>query len=267
MIGGVLIGGVLIGAVLVTAALALLWTPFPTTAIDLQNRFAAPGGAHLLGTDDFGRDVLSRLMAGARTSVTVAILSVGTAFVLGTAIGLVAGMARGWTDRLLMSLNDALLAFPGILLALGLLAVIGPSEWGIIAALGIAYAPTVARMVRASVLSIREREWVEASQALGNSAGYTLMRHVLPHTVSPLTVLATSMFGWVILAESSLSFLGLGVPPPAPTWGNMLAGARPYLDSAPHLAFIPGLAIAACLLGANLLGDALRDHLDPRSKQ
>jgi len=261
-----LIGGTLIGAVLITAAVAFVWTPYETTAINLQSRFAAPGGAYVLGADEFGRDVLSRLMVGASTSATVAVLSVLIAFVLGITIGLVSGMVQGWTDRLLMSLNDALLAFPGILLALGLLAVIGPSKWGIVVALGVAYAPTVARMVRASVLSIREREWVEASRALGNSESYTLLRHVLPHTVSPLTVLATSMFGWVILAESSLSFLGLGVPPPAPTWGNMLASARAHIDTAPHLAFIPGLAIAACLLGANLLGDALRDHLDPRSQ-
>lgn len=260
------IGATLIGVVVLTAVIASVWTPYPTTTIDLQNRFAPPGDLYLLGADEFGRDVLSRLMVGASTSVTVALASVLTAFVIGTLIGLISGMSQGWTDRLLMSLNDALLAFPGILLALGLLAVIGPSKWGIVVALGVAYAPTVARMVRASVLSIREREWVEASRALGNSETFTLLRHVLPHTVSPLTVLATSMFGWVILAESSLSFLGLGVPPPAPTWGNMLAAARPHMDTAPHLAFIPGLAIAACLLGANLLGDALRDYLDPRSR-
>ena len=259
------LGGLLLGAVIVVAVTAAFWTPHPVTGINLRARLVAPGPVHWLGTDEFGRDVLSRLMAGARTSVTVAILSVTAAFGLGTVIGLVAGFARGWTDRALMSVNDALLAFPGILLALGLLAVIGPSQWGIVVALGLSYAPTVARIVRGQVLSIREREWVEASRALGNSEAYTLLRHVLPHTLSPLTVLATSMFGWVILAESALSFLGLGVPPPAPTWGNMLAGARPFLESAPHLAVAPGLAIAACLLGANLLGDALRDRLDPRS--
>jgi len=259
------VGGLLLGLVLAVAALASIWTPFPTTGINLRARLLPPGPVHWLGTDEFGRDVLSRLMAGARVSVVVAFLSVGAAFAIGLVVGLVAGFLRGWTDRLLMSLNDALLAFPGILLALGLLAVIGPSQWGIVVALGLSYAPTVARIVRGQVLSIREREWVEASRALGNSEGYTLIRHVLPHTVSPLTVLATSMFGWAILAESALSFLGLGVPPPAPTWGNMLAGARPFLESAPHLAFAPGIAIAVCLLGANLLGDALRDRLDPRS--
>ena len=261
-----LIGAVLIGAVLILALVASFWTPHAPTKINLAHRFEAPSEQFWLGTDDFGRDVLSRLMLGARTSVTVALSTVLVAFTLGTAIGLIAGQLRGWTDRVLMSFNDALLAFPGILLALGLLAVIGPSQWGIVLALGLAYAPTVARITRAQVFSIREREWVEASRALGNSESFTLLRHVLPHTLSPLTVLATSMFGWIILAESSLSFLGLGGPPPAPTWGNMLAGARPHFETAPHLAFIPGLAIAACLLGANMLGDALRDRFDPRSQ-
>ena len=259
------LGAVLTGSVLAVAALAAVWTPYPTTGINLRARLVPPGAVHWLGTDEFGRDVLSRMMAGATASVTVAGLAVAAALVIGLAIGLAAGFLRGWTDRLLMAVNDALLAFPGILLALGLLAVIGPSKWGIVAALGLAYAPTVARLVRGSVLSIREREWVEASRALGNSEAWTLLRHVLPHTLAPLTVLGTSMFGWAILSESALSFLGLGVPPPAPTWGNMLAGARPFLESAPHLAVVPGLAIGACLLGANLLGDALRDRLDPRS--
>ena len=161
-------------------------------------------------------------------------------------------------------MTDALLAFPGILLALGLLSVLGPSRWGIVLALGLAYAPTVARVVRGAVLSVREREFVEASRALGNSEWFTLFRHVAPQTIAPVTVLATSMFGWVVLSESALSFLGLGVPPPAATWGNMLASARPYMQQAPLLSIAPGLMIAACLLGANLLGDALRDLLDPR---
>jgi peptide/nickel transport system permease protein len=259
------IGGALIGGVGLMALIATVWTPFSAMRVNLRARLRPPDATHWLGADEFGRDVLSRLMAAAVTSVTVAATTVLAALIIGVAIGLVSGFFRGWTDRALMSLNDALLAFPGILLALGLLAVIGPSQWGIVFALGLAYAPTVARIVRGSVLSIREREFVEASRALGNSEGYTLLRHVLPHTVSPLTVLATSMFGWVVLAESALSFLGLGVPPPAPTWGNMLSGARPFMETAPHLAIAPGVMIALCLLGANLLGDALRDRLDPRS--
>jgi peptide/nickel transport system permease protein len=260
-----LIGGGLMAFVGGVALTAAFWTPYPTTRVNLRARLKAPDSVNWLGADEFGRDVLSRLMAGAATSVTVALFTVLTALAIGILIGLASGFFRGWTDRVLMSLNDALLAFPGILLALGLLAVIGPSKWGIVLALGLAYAPMVARVVRGSVFSIREREFVEASRALGNSEAYTLFRHVLPHTVSPLTVLATSMFGWVVLAESALSFLGLGVPPPAPTWGNMLSSARPYMETAPHLSIAPGIMIALCLLGANLLGDALRDRLDPRS--
>ncbi len=260
-----LLGGMLISGIAGVAVTAVFWTPFSTTRPNLRARLRAPDATHWLGTDEFGRDVLSRLMAGAATSVTVALTTVMCAVILGLVIGLVSGFFRGWTDRILMGLNDALLAFPGILLALGLLAVMGPSKWGIVLALGLAYAPVVARIVRGSVLSIRERDFIEASRALGNSEGFTLFHHVLPHTITPLTVLATSMFGWVVLAESALSFLGLGVPPPAPTWGNMLASARPYMETAPHLSIAPGVMIALCLLGANLLGDALRDRLDPRS--
>jgi peptide/nickel transport system permease protein len=259
------LGGSLVALVLATAAVAAAWTPFDPVGVNLRRRLQPPSELHLLGTDQFGRDLLSRIMAAATTSVTVALATVAVAVVLGLAIGLASGFFRGWTDRVLMAVNDALLAFPGILLALGLLAVIGPSQWGIVLALGLAYAPTVARVVRGTVLSLREREFVEASRALGNAEGYTLLRHVLPNTVSPLTVLATAMFGWVILAESALSFLGLGIPPPAPSWGNMLSAARPFLESAPHLAIAPGAMIALCLLGANLLGDALRDLLDPRA--
>jgi peptide/nickel transport system permease protein len=260
-----LLGGAALAVVLAAAALAAVWTPYNPVAVNLRRRLQPPSEIHLLGTDQFGRDVLSRLMAAAETSMLVALVTVAVALLLGLAMGLAAGFFRGWTDRVLTAVMDALLAFPGILLALGLLAVIGPSKWGIVLALGLAYAPTVARVVRGTVLSLREREFIEASRALGNSEGYTLLRHVLPNTVSPLTVLATSMFGWVVLAESALSFLGLGIPPPAPSWGNMLSAARPFLESAPHLAIAPGAMIALCLLGCNLLGDALRDLLDPRA--
>ncbi|MCQ4161845.1 ABC transporter permease [Roseomonas sp. GC11] len=261
-----LLGGTLMLLVLSTATLSALWTPHNPLRIAMRSRLQPPSALHWLGTDEMGRDVLSRLMAGAGTSCLVAALTVLGAVVLGSGIGLLAGFARGMVDRLLMLVNDALLAFPGILLALGLLAVIGPGQWGIVAALGLAYTPTVARIVRGAVLSLREREFVEASFSIGNSAAYTLWRHVLPGTVSPLTVLATSLFGWAILAESALSFLGLGVPPPAPSWGNMLAAARPYLESATWLSLAPGACIALTLLGVNLLGDALRDHFDPRSR-
>ncbi|MBE9605440.1 ABC transporter permease [Acetobacteraceae bacterium H6797] len=259
-----LLGGVLVAGILAMALLSTVWTPFNPLQVNLRARLRPPGDLYFLGTDEVGRDVLSRLMAGAGTSCLVALLTVAVAILLGCAIGLIAGFARGWVDRLLMLVNDALLAFPGILLGLGLLAVLGASQWGIVAALGLAYTPTMARIVRGAVLSIREREFVEASRSIGNSELYTMWRHVLPSAISPVIVLATSMFGWAILAESALSFLGLGVPPPAPTWGNMLAAARPYLDSAAWLGIAPGACIALTLLGVNLLGDALRDWLDPR---
>jgi peptide/nickel transport system permease protein len=191
-------------------------------------------------------------------------MTVFVAITCGSFFGVVSGYLRGFADRAIMTVNDALLAFPGILLALGLMAVIGPNRYGIVLALGIAYTPSVVRVVRGTVMSIREREYVEASRVLGNGESYTMLRHVLPNAVAPIAVLATGMFGWVILSESALSFLGLGVPPPAPTWGNMLSGARPFLESAPWLALAPGLCIALALLGVNLLGDALRDRLDPR---
>lgn len=261
-----LVGSVLVGAVVAMALLSALWTPRNPLAVALRQRLKPPSAEYWLGTDEVGRDVLSRLMQGAGTSVLVASLTILVAVALGSLTGLLAGFLRGWVDRTLMAVNDTLLAFPGILLALGLMTVFGASQWGIVMALGLAYAPGVARIVRGTVLSLREREFIEASRAIGNGEGYTLWRHVLPNIVSPVIVLATSMFGWAILSESALSFLGLGVPPPAPTWGNMLAASRPYLESALWLSLAPGLCIALTLLGTNLLGDALRDRLDPRSE-
>ncbi len=260
------IGGLLIAVLLATAALGLFWTPFDPMKLSFTARLSAPSVTHLLGTDEFGRDVLSRLMVGAQASVWIGFLTVSFATIWGTLIGLVSGYARGWADGVIMAVNNALLAFPGILLALGLLAVFGASQYGIIFALGIAYTPSMARVVRGAVLSLREREFIEASRVMGNGELFTLFRHVLPNCLAPITVLATSMFGWAILSESALSFLGLGVPPPAPTWGNMLAAGRPFIQQAVWLGLFPGVCIALTLLGINLLGDALRDRLDPRMR-
>jgi peptide/nickel transport system permease protein len=258
------LGAVLVGTMLALALVAAVWTPFDPLALNLRAKLMPPSAGHWLGTDEFGRDVLSRIMAGAATSVMVAAVTVFVATVLGVLVGAIAGFLRGHVDRVLMAFNDALLAFPGILLALGLMVVVGANRWGIVLALGLAYAPSVARVVRGTVLSLREREFVEASRSIGNSEWTTLLRHVLPNCWAPVAVLSTAMFGWVLLAESALSFLGLGIPPPAPTWGNMLAGARPYMEHAVWLGLAPGLCIALTLLGINLLGDALRDRLDPR---
>ena len=261
-----LLGGLIIGVVLLAAFVGIFWTPSDPMKLDFVGRLQSPNLQHLLGTDEFGRDVLSRLMVGAGTSAWISLSTVICAVTLGTTIGITTGFVRGWFDRIAMSFNDALLAFPGILLALGLLAVFGANKYGIIVALGIAYAPSVARVVRGTVLSIREKEFIDASRVIGNSEVYTMVRHVLPNCIAPLTVLATSMFGWVLLAESALSFLGLGVPPPAPTWGNMLSSARPFLSQAAWLGIYPGLCISLTLLGINLLGDAIRDRLDPRMR-
>jgi peptide/nickel transport system permease protein len=261
-----MVGLVIVGLVVAAALLSLVWTPHDPLRINFGSRLKLPGAHYLLGTDEFGRDELSRLMAGAATSVWIAVLTVGFSIVVGSIVGVLTGFLRGWTDRIVMAFNNALLAFPGLLLALGLLAVVGANQYGIVLALGLAYTPSVTRIVRGTVLSLREKEFIESSRVLGNSELYTMVRHVLPNCTAPLTVLATSMFGWVILAESALSFLGLGVPPPAPTWGNMLASARPFMAQASHLSILPGLCIALTLLGINLLGDAVRDWLDPRMK-
>lgn len=259
-----LLGGLLIGALLLVVLVSFAWTPADPLAIDLAAPLAPPSLRHWLGSDEFGRDVLSRAMAGARISVGIALATVVCSVAAGTVIGTAAGFLRGPVDRALMTFNDALLAFPGMLLALGVIAVFGAGVSSIVAALAIAYLPSVVRVVRGSVLSIREREYVEASRVMGNSEAWTMARHVAPNASPQIAVLATSMFGWVLLSESALSFLGVGVPAPAPTWGNMLASARPYLDTAAWLGITPGVCIAATLLGANLVSDALRDRFDPR---
>lgn len=259
-----LIGIVVVGLLLFVAVFGPWLAPYDPLKLDLLARLKGPSPDHLLGADEFGRDILSRLIYGARTSAWIAFSTVIFAIVFGTIFGILAGFLRGWTDRLLMMVNDALLAFPGLLLALGFMAVFGASRNGIIVALGIAYMPVAVRVVRGTVLSIREREYVEASRVMGNSEIITMLRHVLPNCVAPVMVLATTMFGWVVLSESALSFLGLGVPPPAPSWGNMLSTGRPYINQAPHIVILPGLCISIALLGVNLLGDAVRDWLDPK---
>ncbi|RRN66202.1 ABC transporter permease [Caulobacter sp. 602-1] len=258
------IGGLLVGGLLVVVLLGYVWTPYDPIAIDLAHPLAPPSWTHWFGSDEFGRDVLSRAMLGARISVTIALGVVAAAVIAGTLIGAIAGFLRGWVDRVIMSVNDAILAFPGMLLALALIAVLGSNRGSIILALSVAYLPSIVRVVRGAVLSIREREYVEASKVVGDGALYTMVRHVLPNALPPVVVLATSLFGWVVLSESALSFLGVGVPPPAPTWGNMLSAARPYMENASWLSVTPGVCIALTLLGVNLLGDALRDRLDPR---
>jgi peptide/nickel transport system permease protein len=260
-----LLGYNLVGLLVAVIMIGFVWLPYDPIAIDLDHVLLPPSLAHWLGTDEFGRDVASRAMLGARISVAIAGQTVALAIIFGSVLGVLAGFLRGWTDRLLMTGSDAILAFPGILLALGMIAVLGPSRHSIVIALAVAYLPATIRVVRSTVLSVREREYVEASRVAGDSTLYTMWRHVLPNALPPIIVLATSVFGWALLSESALSFLGVGVPPPSPTWGNMLSSARPYMQDASWLSIAPGLCIMVTLLGVNMLGDALRDHLDPRS--
>ena len=254
----------MLGAVLLMALIGMVYTPHDPLVQDYTARFAGPSWEHPLGTDMFGRDLLSRLMSGASTSVLVSFLTVFLAVSTGVLIGAFCGFFGGWFDRVTMMFIEAIMAFPGILLALTLMVIFGPNIYGVVFALSLSYLPSVTRMMRGTVLSLREKEYVDASIALGNGTLYTLFRHILPNSLGPLIVLSTTMFGWVLLAESSLSFLGLGVPPPAPTWGNMLAESKTYLMRFPWLGILPGLCISFALLGVNLLGDALRDVLDPR---
>lgn len=259
-----LVGAILIGTLMAMAAVSLVWTPFDPLKLQLGMRLQPPSSTHWFGTDEIGRDVLSRLMAASVTSVTIALCTVVIATTAGSVVGVISGYSRASIDAVLMICNSALLAFPGILLALSIIVIVGPNRYGLITALSLAYFPTVTRVVRGAVLSIREREFVEASRIVGNGEAYTMFRHVLPNTIAPIAVVATSMFGWVLLAESALSFIGLGVAPPEPTWGNMLALSRPHMETAWWLGIAPGVCIALTLLGVNLLGDYLRDRLDPR---
>ena len=262
-----LIGAVLIGLLLLMAVIGTFYTPYDPLKLDFHARLQAPSAEHFLGTDQLGRDVFSRVLSATGVTATISILTVLFATTFGTLIGAISGFVGGRFDRVVMIFMDALLAFPGILLALGIMAVIGPNKYGIVIALGLAYLPGVVRVIRGTVLSIREKEFVEASLVTGNSELYTVIRHVIPNCITPLTVISTAMFGGALLSESALSFLGLGVPPPAPTWGGMLADGRQFMDAAPWLSVFPGIAISLALLGINLFGDALRDKFDPRMNQ
>jgi peptide/nickel transport system permease protein len=259
-----LVGVTLIGLMGLMALVSLIYTPYDPVALDFTARLVPPSVVHWFGTDDFGRDVFSRTLAGAATSAGVSAATVVVALLFGTVLGGLAGYFGGTVDRMATIFIDAVMSIPALLLALGIMAAIGPTRWGVVMALGCAYTPTVARVVRGQVLTLRSREFVEASRVLGNSDFYTLLRHVAPNCVTPLTVIATAIFGHALLAETALSFLGLGVPPPAPTWGGMMADARGHLTQAPWMCIFPGIAVSLSLLGINLAGDALRDRLDPR---
>jgi peptide/nickel transport system permease protein len=252
-------------AIVVTALFANLLATNDPIATEAASTLAAPGPAHWLGTDHLGRDIYSRIVHGARVSLIVGVSSTLVGSVLGGVIGLLSGYVGGKTDLLVQRCLDILQGLPLLVLALVMSASLGPSIENVIVAISIPIIPRSARIVRSSVLSIREMQYVEAARALGLRHLRIAFRHVLPNTVGPFIVLCTAQLGSAILVEAALSFLGLGVPEPYPSWGRMLSvSAAEYAQKAPHLVLFPGLAISLAVFGSNLLGDALRDTLDPR---
>ena len=253
--------------IMVVAAVGAPWlAPYAPRKMDIAHRLAAPSAKHWFGTDEFGRDVLSRCMYGARLSLTVGFLVVLVSLTFGTILGVVSGYVRQ-LDGLLMRITDALMAFPDILLAIALMAALGASLIDVVIALGTVYTPRVARVARGSVLVLRELQFVEAAEALGVSNWRVILVHLLPNLVSPLLVQGTFVFAFSILTEAALSFLGAGVPPTSPTWGNMIAQAQEYMQKADWLILAPGLCIVLTVLSLQAIGDGLRDVLDPRLRR
>lgn len=257
--------GILIALVL-CAVFAPVLAPFDPLDQNIRSRLQPPSSDHILGTDEFGRDVASRIIYGARVTLAVGFISVGIALIIGTVLGLLAGYLRGWADLVIGAVTDVLLSFPSFLLALGIVAVLGPSLENAMIAVGIRGVPLFTRLVRSETLAIGSREFIQASNALGATNIRILWRHILPNAVPSLLVLVTLQFPIAVLTAAGLSFLGLGAQPPSPEWGAQLVSARVYLRSAPWLVNYPGLAILFTVIGFNLLGNALRDALDPRNR-
>ena len=258
------IGGVLSAALVLLAALSLLWTPWPTAEIDIPNKLAPPSAAHWLGTDSLGRDIVSLLMVGAQNSIVVGVVAVGIGLALGVFFGCLASARRGWIEELVMRAADFTFAFPALLSAIMLTAIYGPGLLMSIVAIGIFNIPVFARLTRGAANAVWAREYVLAARASGKGAWRITIDHVLPNIASVLIVQATVSFATAILAEAALSYLGLGTQPPQPSWGRMLNEAQTLMFQAPMLAVYPGLAIVLSVLGLNLMGDGLRDLMDPK---
>jgi peptide/nickel transport system permease protein len=258
------LGAVLTLLVIFAASLSLLWTPWSPFDIDMAAKLQEPSLRHWLGTDPFGRDISTLLLVGARNSILVGVIAVSIGLSIGTGLGLLAAARRGWVEELIMRLADFSFAFPAVLSAIMMTAVFGAGIVNAIIAIGIFNIPTFARITRASANSVWAREFVLAARACGKGPWRITMDHVLPNIASVLIVQATIQFALAILAEAALSYLGLGTQPPQPSWGRMLAEAQTLLFQAPMLAVYPGVAIAMTVLGLNLLGDGLRDLMDPR---
>ena len=257
-----LFGAALVGLVGAGALLSFVWLPHDPNALDFGAQLAPPSLEHPLGTDHFGRDLLSRLLVGARSTLYVGLLAVGVALGIGGSLGGVAGYLGGVWDEVAMRLVDTLYAFPAILMALLLAAIYEPGTLTAMLAIGLATVPVFARLARSSVLALKERPFVEAARALGLREPRLLWRHILPNALAPIVVQASLSLAVAVLAEAALSFLGLGTPPTVPSWGNMLREAQGFLSLSPYPALVPGLAIVLTVLGWGLLGDGLRDLLD-----
>ncbi|MEX0286250.1 MAG: ABC transporter permease [Paracoccaceae bacterium] len=259
------IGGVLSTFLVAAAILSFLWTPYDVELLDIPQKLQTPSAEHLLGTDHFGRDILSMIMVGARTSLGVALLAVAIGLAVGIPLGLLAaGRMGSWLDELIMRGNDVVFAFPLLSIAILITAVFGPSALNVIVAFGIFNVPVFARTVRGSALSLWERDFILAARVAGKSSFRISFEHILPNIINLLIVQGTIQFALGIQVEAALSFIGLGVQPPVPSLGRMLADAQTLVTLAPHLAIFPGLAIILIVLGLNLFGDGLRDWLDPR---
>lgn len=255
--------GVLVALVAIAIAAPVL-APKNPSAIDPFNTLAHPSSAHLLGSDENGRDSLSRLIYGSRVSLVVGLISVSIAVLVGVPLGLAAGYAGGHVDSFIMRCMDAVMAFPAIMLALGIVAVLGSGLYQLMVAIGLTSVPLYARLVRSQVLSLKQQDFVMAARAVGVPVPRLLLRHILPNAVAPIVVAGSLGLAFAILAEAGLSFLGLGVPPPTPTWGGMLQKGLPRIYQARELSIFPGIAIFITVLALNIVGDALRDALDPR---
>jgi peptide/nickel transport system permease protein len=261
-----LIAALVLLAIVVVAVFDTAFAPQGANDQDIPHRLEAPSWSHPFGTDNLGRDILSRVVIGASVSLKVGFLAVGLALVVGTLIGLLAGFYGRWVDDVLMRVMDMLFAFPAVLLAIAILAIRGPGTSNTIIAIAIVYVPIFARVTRASVLGVREEVYVRASRSVGASDFRLLTRHVLPNAAPPIIVQTSISLAFAVLAEAALSFLGLGTQPPDPSWGLMLAEGREFIQLAWWLAFFPGMAIVVTVLCFNLLGDGLRDVLDPRQR-
>jgi ABC-type dipeptide/oligopeptide/nickel transport system permease subunit len=259
-------GLVVLTLVIACALFADVVAPYDTEEMDFGSLLTAPSPEHWLGTDQLGRDTLSRLIHGTRVALLVSFGSIGLGVLIGLPLGLVSVYFRGWVDDLLMRAMDALTVFPGLLIAVALAATMRPSLLTVILAIGIATIPWIARIVRSQGLSVREQDYVAAAIAGGMSDSRVIFRHIFPNTMAPVIVQATLGMGYAVLAEAALGFIGVGVQPPTPTWGNMLQQAFPLLERQPSLSIVPGLGIFALVLAFNFLGDALRDVLDPRMR-